>query len=83
MLWLLCVLFLEFPTRKKNDESHKVILIPSIIDSEEFFLRFFKIVYGLHPLFSCPKKSFNCVPRPHPDEAPRSLREQFADWPLT
>lgn len=37
MLWLLYVLFLEFPARKKNDDSHKVVLIPSIIDSEGFF----------------------------------------------
>ena len=73
----------EFPARKKNDDSQKVVLIPSIIDSEGFFLQFFKFVCGLCPLFPCSRKPFNCVPRPRPDEAPRSLREQLVDWPLT
>lgn len=54
--------FLSSLLETKNDDSHKVVLIPSIIDSGGFFSQILQICLWTSPIvFMSQRESFNCV----------------------
>lgn len=55
---------LEFPTRKKNNDSHMDVLIPSMTDSEGFFLISLKLFEDFTHCFHVPTSPPTAPPPP-------------------